>query len=69
MTKTVEYSWDAWINSVDPDHANDKVNVVEYEFTARGLPLEPNGDNRLHQDGYRIFRANYKTRGAYASDE
>ena len=69
MTKTIEFSWDAWVAKHDPDHNHEKVNVVEYEFTARGLPLEPDGDDKTYRDGMRVFRANYQTRGAYAEDD
>lgn len=69
MTKSREFSWEQWVNSVDPDHAHEKIHVVEYEFSARGLPLEPTGDNRTYRDGLRVFRANYQQRGAYAPDD
>lgn len=69
MTDTVEFSWDAWVNKVDPDHAKTKLVVVEYEFTARNLPLEPDGDDRFYRDGMRVFRGNYQERGPYGADE
>lgn len=68
-TTTIEFSWDAWVSKLDPDHDDRSSVEVEYEFSARGLPIEPTGDTRLYERGFRVFRGNYRTRGAYADDE
>lgn len=68
-TKTVEFSWDAWVSRMDPEHDERSNTVVEYEFSARGLPIEPDGDNSVYENGFRVFRGNYRSRGAYSSEE
>lgn len=66
-TTTIEYSWHELIRRADPDWERNSNVVVEYEFTARGMPRGPNA-HLTHEDGKRVFRARYRERGAYGPD-
>lgn len=68
-TKTIEFSWASWLAQADPEWLPGKKRTVEYEFTARGLPLEPTGDTAEFENGMRVFRANPDRRGAYAPED
>jgi len=62
-----QIDWNSVVLKADPEHQQNSLNPIEYEFTAsaRGPAEKPD----LHDNGLRIFRGHYKTRGAYSSDE
>lgn len=62
MTTSREISWLSIILEADPDFHKDARLVTEYEFTAPAR-----GDPRTHEDGKRLFKGDYKTRGPYAA--
>lgn len=66
-TTTREIAWLDIIHRADPEFDRASNWVVEYEFTARGNPHGPNA-HLTHEDGRRVFRAHYRTRGAYGPD-
>lgn len=68
-TKTIEFSWEAWLSRADPDWQPGKTREIEYEFSARGLSIEPSGDVTEFENGQRVFRGNPRNRGAYAPDD
>lgn len=67
MTTTVQISWMDLIHRADPDFDRASTHIVEYEFTTLGSATGPNA-HLTHQDGYRVFRGNYRARGAYGAD-
>lgn len=54
-------TWITLVMQADPEHAREKRNVVEYEFSAKG-----GGSEKTHRDGQRVFRGDYGRRGPYA---
>ena len=55
-----EFSWHQLVVQADPDWNKDSRIVTEYEFTAKGI-----GNPRTHENGYRVFKGDYQTRGPY----
>ena len=58
------FSWLSLVLQADPEHTRNKRYVTEYEFSSRG-----GGSDKTHEEGKRVFRGNYDTRGPYATDE
>lgn len=65
MPNTRTISWTAIVQAHDPDWQQKNLNPIEYEFTA---PWGPGLDPATHQNGIRIFRGFYQTRGPYATE-
>jgi hypothetical protein len=66
-TRTKITSWDAIVAQADPSRTEKDRNVVEYEFTSPGASRT--GNQNTHQGTKRIFKGDYKTRGAYTPQE
>jgi len=64
MAGTRTFSWLTLVLQADPDHGRDKRYTKEYEFSAPG-----GGPARTHEEGLRVFKANYDQRGPYAPEE
>lgn len=64
MSSVRQFSWLSQVMQADPEHGRAKRHVIEYEFSAPG-----GGDDKTHEEGKRVFKANYDTRGPYAEDE
>lgn len=61
-----ETTWRNIVIQVDPDFVrNDRI-VTEYEFSSPG---GRNYDPRTHENGYRVFRGDYRKRGPYRPEE
>lgn len=55
------FSWMDLVIRSNPEHVRESRFAIEYEFTAPS----GRGDPKTHEDGRRVFRANYDVRGAY----
>ncbi len=67
-TTTREIGWLDIIHRADPDFDRASNWVVEYAFTSHGTPHHTGNAHLTHEGGQRVFRAHYRTRGAYGPD-
>ena len=62
MTTTREVDWLGLMVQSDPEFNQKASDFIEYRFTAKTF----NGDRRKYDEGQRVFRGDYRTRGPYA---
>lgn len=59
-----ETDWRSLVVKADPNWQRDNRHTIEYEFTSHA----GGGDERTHENGRRVFKANYDERGPYSDD-
>jgi hypothetical protein len=65
MTTSRDIPWISIVLQAEPEFYLKSRNVIEYEFSAPGRM----GNPRTHEEGLRVFRGDYQTRGPYAPEE
>jgi hypothetical protein len=61
---TIVTDWLSYVLKADPEHTLNSRRVTEYEFTAAAGGR--NGNPETHENGFRVFKGDYTTRGPYA---
>lgn len=62
MTTTKFFDWRSLVVEADPEFNKDSRINIEYEFTSRRTRTD-----MTHENGMRVFKGDYQTRGAYAT--